>query len=84
MAAPTDVRWSVGRIDELGALQERLDNDAITIAETWPTGADSQVVALVQAPVEMEGTIESAFPSGADHFDDERSAREAATALAAG
>jgi hypothetical protein len=82
MAGSNDVRWLVGTVRELGALEEQVADAAATIRETWPAGANARIVALVAAEPDAADDVAGALEPGVQRFDDEAAARDAAASLA--
>lgn len=76
----TDVLWLVGRAHELGELEEKLDPIDAAVEETWPTGMNAEVVALLRAEPAAADDAARAL-AGAQRFDDEHAARAAVREL---
>jgi hypothetical protein len=73
----TDVVWLVGQVEEIGELEARLDPIAAALEETWPTGLNAEVVALVRSEPRAAEAAAAALGAGSRRFDEEGQARSA-------
>jgi len=80
--ATTDVVWLVGRADEIGVLQEHVQDLDVTVEDTWPCGVNADVVVLVRSAADDAEAAGHALGAGVTRFDDAESARRAAIDLA--